>query len=131
MSFLNVVKLTTGAEAPWQNGLCEKVHQVTDMIMLKLQASYPEAELDYILAWANMVRNSMQMYQGYSSHQLVFGINPNLPNILQDRLPAMSENTSSDVLAKHLNLLRANREAFIKSDSCMKIRRALISRFSL
>ena len=128
MSFLNVVKLTTGAEAPWQNGLCEKVHQVTDMIMLKLQASYPEAELDYILAWANMVRNSMQMYQGYSSHQLVFGINPNLPNILQDRLPAMSENTSSDVLAKHLNLLRANREAFIKSDSCMKIRRALRSK---
>ena len=128
MSFLNVVKLTTGAEAPWQNGLCEKVHQVTDMIMLKLQASYPEAELEYILAWANMARNSMQMYQGYSSHQLVFGINPNLPNILQDKPPSMNENTSSDVFAKHLNLLRANREAFIKSDSCMKIRRALRSK---
>ena len=124
-SHVNIVKFTTGAEAPWQNGLCEKVHQVTDMILLKLRNTYPNVSLDCILAWANMARNSLQMYQGYSSHQLVFGTNPNLPNILQDKLPAMDESTSSAVFAKHLNLLRANREAFIKSDSCIKIKRAL------
>ena len=124
-SFLNIKKITTAAEAPWQNGLCERVHQVTDQILLKLQDSYPNLELDLLLAWSNMARNSLQMYLGFSSHQLVFGTNPNLPNILNDNLPAMNESTSCDVFAKHLNVLRASREAFIKSDSCNRIKRAL------
>ena len=29
---------TTGAESPFQNGLCECVHAVTDMILCKLHA---------------------------------------------------------------------------------------------
>ena len=124
-SYLNVVKYTTAAEAPWQNGLCERVHQVTDMILLKLEATYPDSEVDVLLAWANMARNSLQMYNGFSSHQLVFGVSPNLPNILHDELPAMTETTGSEVFAKHLNLLHASREAFIQSDASMRIKKAL------
>ena len=30
---LNVVDLTTGAESPWQNGLCEKNHHVVDTML--------------------------------------------------------------------------------------------------
>ena len=41
-SHLNLLKYTTAAEAPWQNGLCERVHQVTDMILTKLKESYPK-----------------------------------------------------------------------------------------
>lgn len=124
-SLLNIVKYTTGAEAPWQNGLCERIHQVTDLILLKLEASYPDVSLDVLLAWANMARNSLQMYLGFSSHQLVFGINPNLPNVLTDKLPAMNETTGSEVFAKHLNVLRESREAFIRTDANMRIKRAL------
>lgn len=124
-SLLNITKYTTGADAPWQNGLCEKVHQITDMILLKLSATYPNIELDILLAWANMARNSLQMYLGFSSHQLVFGVNPNLPNVLGDRLPAMNETINSDVFRKHLNALKASREAFVKSDADTRIKRAL------
>ena len=124
-SYLNVIKYTTAAEAPWQNGLCERVHQVTDMILLKLRATYPKVDLDVLLAWANMARNSLQMYNGFSSHQLVFGVNPNLPNILTDELPAMTETTGSEVFAKHLNLLHSSRDAFIKADASERVKRAL------
>ena len=61
------MKYTTAAEAPWQNGLCERVHQVTDMILTKLKESYPNVH-QTLLAWANMARNSLQMYNGFSSH---------------------------------------------------------------
>ena len=36
MSVLNLRVITTAAESPFQNGLCECVHAVTDMMLLKL-----------------------------------------------------------------------------------------------
>ena len=36
-----------------------------------------------------MARNSLQMWHGYGSYQIVFGTNPNLPNIMTDKLPAL------------------------------------------
>ena len=37
--------------------------------------------------------NSLQMWNGFSSHQLVFGKNLNLPNIMQAELPALEGTT--------------------------------------
>ena len=124
-SHLNIMKYTTAAEAPWQNGLCERVHQVTDMILTKLKESYPNVHLETLLAWANMARNSLQMYNGFSSHQIVFGVNPNLPNVMYDELPSLEDQTSSEIFAKHLNILNAARKEFISSDANLKIKRAL------
>ena len=72
-----------------------------------------------------MARNSLQMWNGYSSHQLVSGENPNLPNIMNDNLPALEGTTSSEVFAKHLNALHAARKIFIKTEADTRIRRAL------
>ena len=60
-----------------------------------------------------------------SSHQLVFGTNPNLPNIMKDKLPALIWSTSSEIFAKHLNALHSARKAYIQSESEERIRRAL------
>ena len=65
------------------------------------------------------------MWHGYSSYQLVFGTNPNLPNIMTDNLPALQGSTSSEVLAKHLQALHESRRAFIQSEADELIRRAL------
>ena len=35
MSVLKVRVITTAAESPFQNGLCERVHAITDMTLLK------------------------------------------------------------------------------------------------
>ena len=62
---------------------------------------------------------------GFSSYQLVFGRNPNLPNVMTNQLPALDASTSSEILATDLNALHAAREAFIQSESSEGIRRAL------
>ena len=127
-SILNMKVHTTAAECPFQNGLCERIHAVTDMILAKLEAQYPKTPFDVLLQWACMARNSLAMWNGFSSHQLVFGGSPNLPNILTDNLPALEGSTQSEVFAQHLDAMRSARKAFIESESDEKIRRALRSK---
>ena len=78
-----------------------------------------------LLCWANMARNSLQMWNGFSSHQLIFGKNPNLPGFMTDGLPALEGSTSSERLAQHLNAMHATRRAYIETESNERIRRAL------
>jgi hypothetical protein len=92
---------------------------------MKLQEEFSETSLEVLLCWANMARNSLQMWHGFSSYQIVFGKNPNLPNIMTDKPPALEGVTTSEVLAKHLNALHAARRAFIQSEADERIRRAL------
>ena len=127
-SILNITVHTTGAECPFQNGLCERVHHVTDVMLTKLIEDFPGVPKERLLCWANMARNGLQMWNGFSSYQLVFGCNPNIPNIMTDRLPALEGATSSQVLAQHLNALHAARKAFIESEADERIRRALRSK---
>ena len=124
-SVLNWRLCTTGAESPFQNGLCERNHAVCDSILTKLQAQYPKTPLSVLLKWANMAKNSLAMWNGFSSNQLVFGKNPNLPNILGDKLPALEGVTESKALEMHLNALHGARQEFIKTETDERIRRAL------
>ena len=122
MSVLNVRVITTAAESPFQNGLCERVHAVTDMMLLKLEEENGKADSQTLLCWANMARNSLQMWNGYSSYHLVFGQNPSLPGIMTDRLPALEGTTTSEVFAKHLIALHKARKAYIQTEAnkCIK-----------
>lgn len=124
-SCLNIEVRTTAGESPWSSGLCERVHSVTDQVLVKLQAEYPNTGIKVLLGWANMARSSLQMWQGFSSRQLFFGQNPNLPNILTDNVAALEGFTTNETFAKHLNVLHSTRRAFIQSESDERIRRAL------
>ena len=125
MSILNVRVITTAAESPFQNGLCERVHAVTDMMLLKLKEENGKMDGQTLLCWANMARNSLSMWNGFSSHQLVFGQNPNLPGIMTDKLPALEGTTRSEAFAKHLNVLHDARKAYIQTECDERLRRAL------
>lgn len=95
------------------------------MMLVKLEAGYGNSNSQTLLSWANMARNSLQMWNGYSSHQLVFGQNPNLPNIMNDNLPALEGITNSENFAKHLNTLHAAHKAFIQTEADEMMRQAL------
>lgn len=127
-SLLDMRILSTGAESPFQNGLCERVHAVTDNMISKLQAQYPKTDIQVLIAWACMAKNSLQMFNGFSSNQLVFGTNPKLPGVSTDSISALEDTTSSQVFANHLNVLHAARRSFIESESEERIRRALRSK---
>ena len=72
MSILNVRLIITSAESPFQNRLCERVHAVTDMVLLKLKEENEKTNSQTLLCWANMAHNSLQMWNGFICHQLVF-----------------------------------------------------------
>ena len=124
-SILNVQLCTTAGESPFQNGLCERVHAITDMMLVKLAADYEKVKSQILFSWANMARNSLQMLNGYSSHQLGYGENPNLPNIMSNTLPALEGTASSGDFAQHLNALHGARKAFIQTKADERIRRDL------
>ena len=127
-SILNIEVCTTAAYSPFQNGLCERIHSVTDNMLLKLEEQCPGTPIEVLLSWANMARNALQMWHGFSSYQLVFDQNANLPNIMTDHLPAFEGSTNSDTLVQHLNALHASCTAFIQSEADERIRRALRNR---
>ena len=83
---------------------------------------------DVLLCWTNMAKNALQMYHGYSSYQIVFGRNPNLPNIMNVSLTALHGKTSSEIIAMHLNALQPARKAFVQSEADERVRRALRSK---
>ena len=106
MSMLNVRLITTAAESPSQNGLCKRVHAVTDMMLLKLTEENQSTDSQTLLVLANMAWNALQKWNRFGSHQLVFGQNPNLPGIMRAGLPALIRATSSKVFADHLNAFK-------------------------
>ena len=125
MSILNVRVITTAAESPFEDGLCERVQEVTDRMLLKLQEENEKTDRQTLLSWENMARSTLQMWNGFSSHQLIFGKNPSLPGIMADGLPALEGSTSSETFAQHLNALHDARRAFIQTETNERIRRAL------
>ena len=91
-------------------------------MLLKLQEENEKTDRQTLLSWANMARNTLQMWNGFSSRQLIFGKNPSLPGIMTDGLPAFKGSTSSETFAQHLNALHDARRAYIQTETDERIR---------
>ena len=123
----NIKMLTTPAESPWSNGLCEKTVGILKESMRKMRDD-GELELGTTLRWVVSARNSLTNNGGFSPNQLVFGRNPAIPNLVGEggSSPASREKGwEEEVVRENLNAMHKAREVFIKNESCNKIRRAL------
>ena len=121
---LNITVKTTPADSPFSNGLLERHNAVLTETLLKVRDEY-KLDWETSLGWAINAKNSLQSVHGFSPFQLVFGRNPNLPNILEDNPSALEVTTSSEIVRKQITALHAARKAFIESESSECIRRAL------
>ena len=119
---------TTAGYAAWMNGLNERNHAVVDRCLQKILHDNPKIRQETALCWAVNAKNSLLMNNGFSSYQLVFGKNPNVPLVTTDKLPALEGVTTSETVAEHVTALHAARRAFIESESDERIRRALRNR---
>ena len=77
------------------NGMNERNHCVVDRCFGKIIKDQPDMDPIIALAWAVTAKNGFPMHGGFSSFQLVFGKQPNLPNIISDKLPALEAVTTS------------------------------------
>ena len=101
----NIKFKTTASESPWSNGLCERQNQTLTSILLKIKDDVG-CDFDTALSWVLCAKNTLINNNGFSPAQLVFGRNPNLPNFLDNKLPAQEKPTSPDV-ALHISTLHA------------------------
>ena len=124
---MNINFITTAAEAPYSNGVCEKHNGLIGDAVFKIMDDV-KCSVEIALAWAVNAKNSLQNIHGFSPYQLVFGRNPNLPAVITDRLPALEGVTGSKLVADILNALHKAREETIKQEASERLRRALKSK---
>ena len=115
--------MNTAAEAPFSNGVCERLNGVIGRSVAKIRLD-SNCSVEEALAWSISARNSLSNHSGFSPNQLVFGFNPCLPNVMRDRLPAL-ENSSFEIVRRNLNAMHAARKTAIEIESSERIRRAL------
>jgi hypothetical protein len=121
---LNTEVTTTAAESPWSNGICER-HNAVIGNMVKKIISEARCDIKTALAWAVNAKNCLHNVYGFSPAQLVFGKNPNLPSVLNDKPPVLEGVTTSEQVAQNLRAKHEARKSFIEAESSEKIRRAL------
>ena len=80
--------------------------------------------METALCWSIHAKNSLSNVHGFTPYQLAIGYTPKLPCNLFNDPPAMETSTSS-LVAGHLSAIAAAREAFVKSESSERVRRAL------
>ena len=122
---MNMEDVTTAGYAPWMNGVCEKHHATVDVMLEAMVRDHPTYSLETLLLWACMVKNTTYDQYGFTPNQLVFGMNPKLPNVFTEGLPSLEGVTTSETLAKHINSLHSARKAFTESQASAKLRLAL------
>ena len=120
----NVKIMTTAAESPWSNGVCERLNAVLGGMVTKI-VNDTSCDVSIGLAWAVSARNALNNFSGFSPNQLVFGFNPALPDVFTSQLPALEEVSASKIVRDNLNALHIARQEFIKVESSERVRRAL------
>ena len=120
----NITIKTTGAESPWSNGLCERHNALISRNIHKVRLDVG-CSMEVALAWSISAKNCLANVYGFSPNQLVFGKNPQFPNVLDNNPPANSSVHVSQILEKQHHALSSAREEFMKAEACEKIKRAL------
>ena len=123
---LNIHVMTTPAEAPWCNGICEKHNHIIGVMLEKLWED-GQKDVKQNLSWCLNAKNSMENNHGFTPYQLAIGMNPILPNNINSKLPALEGITNSEVISKQLQLMHDSRKAFTLAESSERLRRALRS----
>ena len=121
---LNTTITSTAAESPWSNGINERHNGILgEMVMKTMEDS--NCSFENALMWSIASHNSLANVYGFAPNQLVMGRNATYPSVLYDKLPALENDFTSELVRENLNALHSARENFIKAESSEKLRRAL------
>merc|ERR1711954_401174 len=107
----------TAANSLFSNGICEKNHEIVDIMISKIKSSDPsisdQEALDHALHAKNMELNN----KGFSPFQIVYGENPKIPGITTSTPASLSSEYKSEDIKRHIWKVHLAREAFRKADN--------------
>ena len=121
---IRICTTSTAAESPWSSGIVERHNATLGFSVQKIMDDL-KCDLSLAVAWAVSAKNALHNVHGFSPNQLVFGKNPNFPAVVSNKPPALEGKMTSEIVACNLNAMHAACQAFIKSESAEKLRRAL------
>ena len=111
-------------KSPWSNGIVERHNATLGFSVQKIMDDL-KCDLSLAVAWTVSAKNTSHNVHGYSPNQLVFGKTPNFPAVESNKPPALEGKTASEIGACNLNAMHIACQAFIKSESAEKFRKAL------
>ena len=123
----NIKMLTTPAESPWSNGLCERTVGLIKEGMRKM-VEEENIKKEMALGWVVFAKNCLGSKGGFSPNQLVFGRNPVIPNLVDEEgvsVVSVERGQEEQLVRDNLNAMQKAREVNIKNESCTKIRTAM------
>ena len=112
----NMKILTTAAESPWSNGVCERLNGILGERVAKI-LSESKCDLDLALAWAVSAQNALSNHSGFSPNQLVFSFNPAIPDVFNSEPPALEPAIPSEIVRQNLEALHQARRDFVRRES--------------
>ena len=83
------------------------------------------SSLEIALQWVINAKNLLLNVHGFSPYQLVFCMNPRLPNVLSNRRLVLERLSGSKIVVSNSRSMHEARKAFIKCESSEKISHAL------
>lgn len=86
----------TPAGSPWSNGIVERHNRTLTEILHKVNSDDPDMDLETAIVRSVNTKNILTNVHGFSSHQLVYGVNLHLPTSLNDNLQASVEGSWGD-----------------------------------
>ena len=120
----NITVLTTAAESPWSNGLCEKHNGIIgDMIHKTMNDGVQD--LDLAIHCCISAIYALHNVYGNIPNQLVFGRNPNDPVVYCYKPPAQNQSTIGEHVLRNLQALQLSCESCVKQESDEHLRRVL------
>ena len=83
--------------SPWSNGVCERHNAILAEMVEKSQIDDPTVTLNDILAKAVFAKNSLENHVGFTPFQLVFGVNPKFPTVVNSQISGLCPRNNSSV----------------------------------
>ena len=114
----NCVGVGYGVPGCWfsdQGGECtgfERNHGIFQATRSNMMKENPEVSRQEALFWCWIAKNALQMVESCTSYQLVFGRNPCLPALAENRSPALVKKPKGQSLAEMLAGQEATGEVF-------------------
>ena len=124
-SIIGATRTTTAGRTPYQNGMCEKIHQILDHMMERVMEEDPSIPEKVALSWAVNAHNNMNMESGYTPRFLMFGEAQDLPGIWTAGPAGLGEMDLPAQVAHHLHAREIARKVQVQADTCIRLKRAL------
>ena len=119
----------TAAHSPWQNGVVERHHATTDIIVDKLILENPQMSYQEAINQACFAKNSAVGQSRFSPLQLMMGQSPFFPGLSQAN-PASSNMKSSSKYMKTLKNIDETRVNYRQVECDNKLKKAFSQRIN-